>query len=150
MQNRLQPWKTTKNRSGPVHTGPVQFFDQCNPIRTGCGCGCGPLRVKNRTGPDLETLFVPAKPMEIHTCKGTFQSTFLGTSTLPQVLLTELTCSSSSDVFQRFSCIWLFWQTFITKAWKSGLVQFFYLLRCNRDWNRSLSSQKPWKTRPNW
>ncbi len=45
-----------KNRSEPVHTGPVQFFDQCNYIRTGCGCGCGPLRVKNQTRPDLETL----------------------------------------------------------------------------------------------
>ncbi len=32
-------------------------------------------------------------------CKGTFQSTFLGTSALPQVLLTELTCGLSSDVF---------------------------------------------------
>ena len=37
------------------------------------------------------------------TCKGTFQSPLLGTFAVPQVLLTELTCGSSSDNFRRFS-----------------------------------------------
>ncbi len=36
-------------------------------------------------------------------CKGTFQSPFLATFALPQVLLTELTCSSPSNVFHSSS-----------------------------------------------
>ena len=36
-------------------------------------------------------------------CKGTFQSPLLGTFALPQVLLTELTCGSPSNVFRSSS-----------------------------------------------
>src|ERR1700679_3621734 len=53
------------DRYGPVLCGPVSVHQYMDRSWTGCGCGLPHLDVKNRTEPDLKTLFMLCIIMEL-------------------------------------------------------------------------------------